>query len=134
MTTETLTPMQTELLKRSDAIMQSISGSISSAVEFSKDQIPDIALQYIAFQRVYSSTLILCVLLMVAFAVYLLRYASTTKWTKDLDTRIALNWIGGTIFGVLGMILFFANLKALLLVWFAPKVFLLQSLTSLIKG
>jgi hypothetical protein len=63
-----------------------------------------------------------------------LRYASTTKWTKDLDTRIALNWIGGTIFGVLGMILFFANLKALLLVWFAPKVFLLQSLTSLIKG
>ena len=133
MTTE-LTPMQAELLKRSEAIMDSLGKTISSAVDFSKEQIPDIAYQYIAFERAYTSVTLLCGIAFIVLALFLTRYALNTKWSRDLDTKLGLSAIAGVCSGIIGLITFFASLKVFLLVWFAPKVFLLQSLTSLIKG
>lgn len=132
MTTE-LTPMQAELLKRSDAIMDSLGKTISTAVDFSKEQIPDIAYQYIAFSRAYSSSYVIFGTLLLVLCSYLI--LNTNKnWDDWSEERCATSIVGGALSGISGLMFVFMNLKTCLFVWFAPKVFLLQSLTSLIKG
>jgi hypothetical protein len=132
MTTE-LTPMQTELLRRSDAIMESIGNVVGTAVDFSKEQIPDIAFQYVAFERAYSSFYIITGVLLYVLCAYSLLSAIKNWGMWSEDHRVVF-LMGNSVLGFIGTMFVFINLKTFLLVWFAPKVFLLQSLTSLIKG
>lgn len=134
MTTE-LTPMQTELLKRSDAIMESLGKTISSAVDFSKEQIPDIAYQYIAFERAYSSIALLVGICLVFLSYTLIKKAINIPYDRyDANDKPEVMRKSGWLVGITGAFIVMLYTKAFFLVWFAPKVFLLQSLTSLIKG
>ena len=50
-----LSPLQQELLTRADNIFSSISDVVGKTTTFAAEQIPDIALQYVAYGRVIST-------------------------------------------------------------------------------
>jgi len=133
MTTE-LSPMQKEMLSRADNIFNSISETVSKATAFAQDQIPDIAYQYVAFGRAHMT--ILMVLSVVAFAVALylfFKFIFVKEHTPNGGVEVAA-FISGAGFAVAGGIIFFTNLTQFLMVWFAPKIWLIQSIVNLVKS
>lgn len=132
-----LSPIQKELLDRADSIFKSIADTVNTGVEFAKDQIPDIAYQYIAMERVYLTSVVAMIVLTFIVSTY-----ATWKFTfkncmniegYDAESRYiallpyALVAIGCTV-------TFFAHLKPLIMVWFAPKIFIITNIVTLIKG
>lgn len=142
MAQETLSPMQKELLNRADAIFASVGKSIETAVDFSKEQLPDIAYQYLLFSRAYISLASLIEFIIMGIGLWLIinvairdtRKLGTDKWDRDWAGTRHVAIVSGFFITVFSMILFFSNLKSLLLVWFAPKLFLIQGMVELVKG
>jgi len=138
--TDTLTPIQTELLKRADSVYDSLSRAVTTATDFAAQQIPDVAYQYLVYYRVYLTTIVCVFTLM-----WVLQQTVMIKWAKATDKYFERNnlyneghhwfiYVLTTI--VVSMICattIFSHFKELLMVWFAPKVFLLEQLTNLIK-
>jgi hypothetical protein len=142
-----LSPMQAELLGRADAIFASVGSAVSKATDFAVEggkavaqEIPEIAFQYVAFGRAYNTGLIL---LGLAFFIgfFMIAYRYGFKNVQNAENDFADQWAGQRIFavatGLLGMtvgfIITMAHLKEFLLVWFAPKVWLIMELVQLIK-
>lgn len=139
MTEKTLTPMQQELLNRADAIMTSIGGAINRGAEFVQGQVPDIALQYVAFGRVYE-TVIMAISIMVFMVGLWLVVNVACRNTYKFNSEYG-NWHVNRFVCLLlglfplsfGLMEISANLKSLILVWFAPKVWLLIEISKLIR-
>jgi len=139
---ETLSPMQQELLNRADEIFKSIGSAVSTATEFGKEQIPDVAYQYIAFSRAYLSIMeaiaflifIIGMWLVVNVAIRDSRKLGADKWDMEwAGSRIVACFFGGFI-AFISIIIFLSKLKSLMMVWFAPKIFLIQGIADLAKG
>lgn len=142
MTQETLSPMQQELLSRADAIFASVGKSIETAVDFGKEQLPDIAYQYLAFSRAYISLASIIEFIIMIIGLWLIinvgirdtRKLGMDKWNADWVASRYSIVIFGFFIALISMIMFFSNLKPLLLVWLAPKIFLIQGMVELVKG
>jgi hypothetical protein len=140
-TKEPLSPMQQELLNRADEIFKAASNAVATAAEFGKEQLPDIAYQYITFSRAYISLTsfiaFACMLvglwLLVNVAIRDTRKLGLDYWESWVFARYAAA-IAGTAITIIAATLFFVQLKSLLLVWFAPKIFLIQGMVDLIKN
>ena len=139
MTEKTLTAMQQELLNRADSIMDSISSAVNRGAEFVHGQVPEIALQYVAFGRVYE-TVIMAISIMVfmvgLWLVVNVACRNTLKFKDDCG-HWHVNRFVGLLVGLFplafGLLAISANLKSFILVWFAPKVWLLMEITKLIR-
>jgi len=135
-----LSPMQQEMINRADAIFASVGDVVSKAVEFGKEQIPDIAMQYVLFHRVYSTSIIVgsCFLLLLGLWLIInVAVRNTFKFPENMyiwDGSRAAAMSCGIIISVPSIITIFLQFKGFLLVWFAPKIFLIQSLVGLAKG
>ncbi len=108
-----------------------IIGELQQAVVSTKDfvlsQLPDIVQQYIHYTIVSDLFwIVVCLALMIVCI-----WASFNWFDESDDGGILL--ITGIPF-TLSAIAFLVNLTELLKVWLAPKVFLLQALSGLIKG
>ena len=138
--TEKLSPMQQEMLNRADAIFTSIGNAVSTTTEIAKEQLPDIAIQFIIFSRAYLTFIevLFTIALIVGVWLFINVGVRNTRKMKDYYG----DWAGGrytaSIFGgilsLMSFIVVFVNLKQFMLVWFAPKIFLIQSLVQLAKG
>ena len=138
---ETLSPMQQELLNRADEIFKSIGSAVSTATEFGKEQIPDVAYQYVAFSRAYLSITEAIVFLIFVIGMWLVvnvgirdsRNLGMDKWNNEwVGSRIVACFIGGLI-SFISIMVFVSKLKTLMMVWFAPKIFLIQGIADLAK-
>jgi hypothetical protein len=137
-----LSPMQQELLRRADSIFDAISTTVGQAKDLAVEQLPDIAYQYIAFSRAYLTFIMLGVVTaMIAIQVVTItfgnrsckRNSSYSKDVWDFDQWapwIMVTAVSTTLFGGI----FLANVKDFFMVWFAPKVFLIEHLVHLVKG
>jgi hypothetical protein len=136
--------MQQALLDRADAVMSSISGAVSKAsdlaVEGGKavaDQVPEVAMQYVMYGRAVSTVTEVLAL----FGLWFFGYKMFSQWglinTKNFEgesfERIIFVVAGGAG-GVVSFMIAVGNLKELLMVWFAPKVWLLLELVNLVKS
>jgi hypothetical protein len=139
MTTETLSPIQQEMLNRADAIFNAIGKTVDATVEFGKEQIPDIAYQYLTFERVYISVifvLFLGTLLLGLWLVVNVAFRNTLNIATDGSGFSDLRFFSGlcglcvSILGVSGVL---GNMRTLFMVWFAPKIYLIQSMVDIIK-
>ena len=140
MSKETLSPLQTELLSRADAIFASISTAVGKATDFAAVQIPDIAMQYVTFGRAYSSIVILVAIVILLIGLFLIVFVAIKNCYKipscyygswgDGRTS-ALIFGGGFVF--VGFTLFAINMYDFLMVWFAPKIWLITELVKLAK-
>lgn len=137
-TTDTLSPLQTELLSRADSIFESIANAVNKATTFAAEQIPDIAMQYVAYGRATTSAYIAIGLIVFIIGTWLFvrvgimnsrKYPLTHSW----DDRRSGAVMAGIPMSVIGSSMILKELNAFLMVWFAPKIWLLTELAHLIK-
>ena len=142
-----LSPMQEALLSRADAIFAAIGETVSKASDVAisagqavAKEIPDIAFQYIAFGRAYHTLWIVIALfgLFVCYKWFLQVGLWNSKNIEDQDSytwgapRIAMT-IVGAVSGAFGLIAFFVHIKDTVLVWAAPKVWLILEIAELVR-
>ncbi len=145
MTKETLSPLQEQLIQRADAIFAKVSEAAAAAAagaDFAAAQLPDIAYQYIAFNRAYLTFIVLAsVITLVAFQYFCIKWANKACLSNHYDYDKGL-WtvdqglpyiIGTCITGMVCITAIMSNLKAFFMVWFAPKIFLITNIISLVK-
>jgi hypothetical protein len=130
--TETLSPMQQELLNRADAIFSAMADAASKASSFVAEQVPEIALQYVAFGRAWLTTLVVISILCVIVSAILFRWLAKNG-LDDSPLPFSV-FFGMCVSFVLGLVLILNNLKDFLLVWFAPKVWLITSIAQLVSS
>jgi len=136
-----LTPLQTELLNKADVILGYVGNTVNAAVEFTKEQVPDIAYQFITFNRAYLSFIELASAVVLGIGLWLVINVATRntygfaveKYRGWHDARTCALLFGGLLV-FCSFLVFAINLKSFLLVWFAPKLFLIVSLSQLLKG
>lgn len=141
MTTEKLSPIQQELLSRADSIFDSIAKAANSTIDFAKEQLPDIALQYVTFYRVYYTLIVAVALIGIVVGLYswfrVAIFDSFKTQNENYSTWSDFRTFTCTI-GILMIVSSSVTLllitKDALLVWFAPKIFIIQSITDLIKA
>lgn len=136
MTTK-LSPMQEQLLQRADSIFASISTTVAKATDFASEQIPDIAIQYVAFGRAYSTTLVVVsTLIMLAYVFMVYKFIKHDVYNSSLS-RFSESSIAVTVVGAFpsvgALITVMVNVKDVFLVWFAPKIWLITEIAKLVK-
>lgn len=126
--------MKEELNTKLVEILTSIQTAAGKASDFALEQLPDIAQSYVLYGRVFSLvTVLLCLAVLLAL-VWLFRvtYRATSEGDADEIVWFPVG-MGGVVVGVIAVPLFLVGLQSTFLVWFAPKVWLLKELASLIK-
>lgn len=140
-TTEpSLTPIQTELLRRADSIFDSLAKTVNQAKDFASEQIPDIAFQYVAWGRGYLTAYevigTICVIVGLWSFVRVCLMNSLKLPNDRINDPHAVRFIAG--FAGLGMtvagaIITLTHLKEFMMVWFAPKVWLITEIVNLVR-
>ena len=130
-----VTPMQQQLLSQASNILQSITETVSKASEFAAEQIPDIALQYVAYGRVSSTAYILISLLGIILAAWTIVQVGFKNRYKmrDPEARAFTSFLVSFFIGVPSIAIFFHKLNGFFMVWVAPKVWLMRELVELVK-
>jgi uncharacterized membrane protein HdeD (DUF308 family) len=123
--------MNDELQSKLVEVLTGISEGVSQAKDFAIEQLPDVAQQYIMFGMVWETTL----LVIYAVLITLIAVGIWRLWVSDnleFEAGAGLIVFGG--FSLVGLLIAFVNqLKPVLLVWFAPKLYLLQGIAGLVK-
>lgn len=112
-------------------ILTSIHAAAGRAGDFAIAQLPDIAQSYIVYGRAWG---LFSTIVMGAVAIWLMVLVvrcCQRKSVGDGEQILALlQFCGSMVFGAVAL----ANVKFAFLVWFAPKVWLLERLAQLVKG
>ncbi len=114
-----------ELLKRADSILDAVGKAASKAGEFASEQLPDIAMQYIAFGRTYETSMLALGVAGIAVTIW-----GTVKMCKN-----ELAELSPIMVFPLGIFTTLAgtHIKSTILVWAAPKIYLITSIAALLK-
>lgn len=132
--------MKQELQDKLIEVIDSIQSAATVASDFALEQLPDIAQQYVIYGRAKS---VITFVVMVLISTVLLKYAhwayknkwNTSPYSVDSDrARSDSNLVAifvGCAFGLLFAMLAFIEFD--LLVWVAPKVWLMKELAMLVK-
>jgi hypothetical protein len=129
--------MNDELQSKLVEVLTGISEGVSQAKDFAIEQLPDVAQQYIMFGMVWETALlgILVVASMlcawgVVWGIKKLFGETSTYTEENAGFFVAL--VSGCALAFTGSFAV-AQLKPFLLVWFAPKLYLLQGIAGLVK-
>lgn len=128
--------MKEELQGKLVEILTSIQTVAGKAGDFALEQLPDIAQSYVAFGRAWES---LMVALMVAVLVCIYRgtakvYQQCKANPRAYDEMPApLAWFFGALASIIPAVILLVHMKPALMVWFAPKVWLLKEIATLLK-
>jgi hypothetical protein len=140
-TTSTLTPIQTELLTRADTILNSISGAVGKATTLASEQIPEIAIQYVMYGRAFKSFVIIFAIGLLLVGMYFtifLAIKNVNKWPLSYDggwtERHIYTFAAGAFFTIIGVVTVVENISSFLMVWFAPKIWLIIEMAKITKG
>lgn len=114
-----------ELLKRADSILDAVGKAASKAGEFASEQLPDIAMQYIAFGRAYETSMLALGVAGIAITVWGTIKMCKSGW-EEITPLMAIPLIlSATVAG--------SHIKDTILVWAAPKIYLITSIAALLK-
>lgn len=126
-----LSPLQEQLLQRADSIFNSISTGVAKATDFASEQIPDIAIQYVAFGRAYSTAILMaCAIFVIAWALYMHKLIRSNT---DNEPQIMIVGVIGGIGSLVSVLTATENMKDFFLVWFAPKIWLITEIVKIVK-
>lgn len=134
--TEGLSPMQAALLSRADSIFTALGNTVEKAkdmaVEGGKivaEQLPEIAYQYVAFGRAINTAYIL-----IGVATLVIGWRVARQMHSDMgEGEFFGRLFGGVLPMAIGGIVFLVNLKSFIMVWFAPKVWLIIEIAELVR-
>lgn len=117
--------MKEQLQDKLVEIITSIQAATGKAADFAMTELPDVAQQYIEFGRVFEPLIAVCLFLLAVGFVFL-----TVQCFKHVDEGPSI--FPGTVV-LVSAFLFLCQLKDAIMVWTAPKVWLLLELSRLIK-
>jgi len=129
--------MNNELQSKLVEVLTGISEGVAQAKDFAIEQLPDVAQQYIMFGMVWETTLlgilVVASMLCVRGLVWGVKKASCeTSTYAEEDVGFFMALFSGFALAFTGSFAV-AQLKPFLLVWFAPKLYLLQGIAGLVK-
>ena len=118
-------------------ILTAIQSAVGKSADFALEQLPDIAQQYVLYGRVWHTASVLWWLaILVSSAWVALKFGYLSKrvngwgdWTEGRGAAAVF----GTTTAVITSYIFLWELRSAMLVWFAPKVWLLQEIMKLLK-
>ena len=140
--------MKEELQGKLVEILTSIHTAAGKASDFAMEQLPDVAQSYVMYGRVSSLAFALAGLAFVGLGCWLvcIIVQAYKKYNEERSKRESIYGGPGEPFGVamscglgslgafiVGAALFLSNAQAAMLVWFAPKVWLLKEIASFLK-
>jgi hypothetical protein len=117
-----------------DIITQATSGA-AQAKQFLIDQVPDVVKQLLVFNEIWSAFLVFMGIAFMCSFVYCVKKCFINDWSENehIGKSVVL-MISTMISGIAGLALFFANIKGLLMLIFAPKIWLLDYSIALIHN
>lgn len=131
--------MNEQLQAKLVEILSGIQAAVKAAGDFALEQLPDIAYQYISYGRALSLVVMIITVLLFVIGLWLCIKKAIYGTQKDQyynygwsDNRSAALVGGGALLFV-SCIIFTINLSNTMMVWFAPKVWLIKELAVLIK-
>lgn len=105
--------------------------------DFVLEQAPDVVQQLILYKTVYHGSVVLGGMLLMLLGAYLLyrgiKLGQESKWSDEMATPVIIQALFGFVGGLTGIIAFSNNIQIFMKVWLAPKVYLLEYISSLIK-
>ena len=119
--------MQEELQGKLVEILTQIQSTVGQAKDFTLQQLPDIAQSYIYYGMVYSSLVIVLSVLSVIIGLWI---GFKANWNTEYLTGGILS---SCVLTGVGVMVFFSKISEFLLVWVAPKVWLLKEIAVLLK-
>lgn len=129
--------MNEQLQEKLVEILSQIQQGVQQAGSFALEQLPDIAQQYVLWGRV--SNIVTCSLLLILSlsCFYICFKACTKPWygvyygvERVSDSCWSVRWLSCSI-GLIFFTIFIAEIN--LMVWLAPKVWLIKEIATLIK-
>ena len=124
--------MQKRLLENADKIMNSIYETAKTATDTASEQLPLLATEYLKFAMAWETMGVVAPILLLVGLYFL--------WKKWYAKDIAENWTGGGVptmicasQAVVVFIVMCLNMRGFLLVWFAPKIYLIEAIVELAK-
>jgi hypothetical protein len=132
--------MDKELQGKLVEILTSIQSGVGEAKDFALSQLPDIAQSYIAYGRI-SSAITCALLLAIALAAGATFLWNMRNFVRDTDFNCiksragsqVIVWVMSGLTFFVSAPLFIVSINSALLVWLAPKVWLLKELAHLVK-
>ncbi len=127
------------MINASEQMWKMLLESIQSGKEFLLTQAPDVIQQLVTWKRVELSLyVIIGVLCLLSVRRLFKNFVMSVKSLEDSDTGINVAKMIGNLFVIvgvllLGFILTLVNVSDCLKVWFAPKIYLIEYLSSLLK-
>lgn len=129
-----LSPMQEQLLGQASNILKSVTETVSKATDFAAAQVPDIALQYVAYGRASSTLTVLLSLAALVFVFWVLtNVCFKNRYKIDPDGRAFGGFLTLLFVGTPALVIFATNINQMIMVWLAPKVWLIKELVNLVK-
>lgn len=132
--------MKEELSTKLVEILTSIQTAAGKASDFALEQLPDIAQSYVLYGRAISLVMLVSLIVLGLSLLKLSHWAYKNPWNNSYYTfekdakRSDSNFIVMVIPAVVGLVLLLVAVASFdYLVWFAPKVWLLKELATLIK-
>jgi len=123
--------MKDELSNKLVEVIGVIQNGVGKASDFAVEQLPDIAQQYIVYGRVYETTIF--VLFILAFIVLcVVVWVAIENEPKLGEAVIPLTLFPGFA-AMMCLVFAYFNIANLMMVWFAPKIYLIKGLAGLIK-
>lgn len=104
--------------------------------DFTLEQAPLLAQELILFNRVWLSVIIIFSICLMYCAKYIKRNligVSETREGSDKQAGYVVLSMSSSISSIIGVIIFFLNIRDVFLVWSAPKLFLLEHLANLVS-
>lgn len=120
--------MKEELQGKLVEILTSIQSAAGKASDFAMEQLPDIAQSYVAFGRASLTLYVLASLVALVF----IWWKAVPKIEMAVDAE-GFGYFSGVMLSVAPVIVVLANTSSTLLVWFAPKVWLLKEIAGMLK-
>ena len=121
--------MKKELQDKLVEILTSIQTAAGKASDFAMEQLPDIAQQYVTYGRV-SLTLFVLIGAVMSIAASVL----AVRAARSRDPEVVfVNGMGVIFIGLPGVLIFGHTISDMLMVWVAPKVWLLKEIAGMIR-
>lgn len=120
--------MNDELQKHVADLLLMLKNGIEKGSQVAGEQLPDLAMQYVLWGRVYMTFMSVASVSVAAFIAY---RANKLAKEEDIDPFYVWMLAGGCIAICLTPLM--ATLPETLMVWFAPKVWLLKEIAQVLK-
>ena len=129
--------MNEELQSKLAEVLGGIADGVAQAKDFTVEQLPDVAHQYIMFGMMWETVALVASAIAFALSVWLTVWAVKTTMDDDSSYKQEYAAMIGGVMGGVGVVVFgiisIAKIHPFLLVWFAPKLYLLQGIEGLLK-